>query len=56
MSKDKITVLEAKTELGEAGPVWWNDGQPDLSGQNPANTPYANWWSSLTETERQAGM
>ena len=56
MSKDKPTVLEAKTELGEAGPVWWNDGEPDLSGQHPADTPYANWWSSLTDTERQAGM
>lgn len=56
MSKNQSAVLDAKTELGEAGPVWWDDDQPDYSGQHPADTPYANWWSALTDTEQQAGQ
>lgn len=55
MKKDKTAILEAKTNLGEAGPVWWNDDQPDYSGQHPADTPYANWWASLTDAQRQSG-
>jgi len=43
-------------ELGEAGPVWWEDNEPDFSGQHPAETPYATWWNSLSDTEKQAGM
>jgi len=56
MKKDAPAVLDAKTKLGEAGPVWWDDGQPDCSNQNPADTDYANWWHSLSEDERQAGL
>jgi len=56
MSKDKPAVLEAKIDLGEAGPVWWEDNEPDFSGQHPAETPYATWWNSLSDTEKQAGM
>lgn len=56
MKKDRPATIQAKTLLGEAGPVWWNDDQPDYSGEHPSNTPYAAWWESLTDSQRQAGM
>lgn len=56
MSGDKQAVLSAKTELGEAGPVWWADGAPDYSGITPADSPYAKWWTSLDDNQREAGM
>jgi hypothetical protein len=34
-------VNEAKMVLGERGPVWWDDGAPDLNRQLVKNTPYA---------------
>ena len=40
-------VLAAKTALGEAGPVWWDDDAPDVSGLDPEQTPYAEWWRSI---------
>jgi len=55
MSHDADAVLAAKIALGEAGPVWWNDGTPDLSGSRPEQTAYAAWWAGLTETERESG-
>ena len=33
-------VHEAKVALGERGPVWWDDGAPDLSRRKIENTPY----------------
>jgi hypothetical protein len=35
-------VNDAKVALGERGPVWWDDGAPDLTRRMAANTPYAN--------------
>ena len=32
---------QAKVELGERGPVWWDDGAPDLNRHLVKNTPYA---------------
>lgn len=55
MRNDRPAALKAKQALGEAGPVWWDDGTPDFSGLAPAETPYVEWWNSLTETERDAG-
>ena len=55
MAKDPQAVLDAKTTLGEAGPVWWQDGAPDYSGKHPAETPYADWWGMLTPQQREAG-
>ena len=55
MGGDKSAVLAAKTALGEAGPVWWDDGAADVSGSPPDDTPYAEWWDALTDTERAAG-
>lgn len=37
----------AKVALGERGPVWWNDGAPDLNRHLAKNTPYAEWATSL---------
>jgi hypothetical protein len=56
MSGDKDAVLQAKSELGEAGPVWWTDGAPDYSGASPDDSPYAEWWASLDGALREAGM
>ena len=55
MSKDRDTALEAKVALGEAGPLWWDDGAPDYSGGAPDATPYEQWWAGLTDIEREAG-
>jgi hypothetical protein len=41
-------VHAAKVALGERGPVWWDDGAPDVNRHHPKNTPYAEWWRSLT--------
>jgi len=47
MSKDQQAVLVAKIELGESGPVWWDDGEPDYSGKHPTDTPYRDWWLDI---------
>ncbi len=41
----RAKVQAAKEALGERGPVWWNDGTPDLNRRLIENTPYASWWS-----------
>jgi len=38
-------VDHAKVALGERGPVWWDDGAPDLNRHMAVNTPYADWFS-----------
>ncbi|MFD1787862.1 hypothetical protein ACFSC3_09770 [Sphingomonas floccifaciens] len=35
----------AKHALGERGPVWWDDGAPDLNRHLARNTPYADWFA-----------
>ena len=37
----------AKVALGERGPVWWDDGEPDLNRHLAKNTPYTEWETSL---------
>lgn len=37
----------AKRGLGERGPVWWTDGDPDLNRHMAKNTPYAAWFVGL---------
>ncbi len=44
-------VDEAKRSLGERGPVWWNDGAPDLNRRMARNTPYAEWFAALQTEE-----
>jgi hypothetical protein len=40
-----------KTALGERGPVWWQDGAPDLNRRLVRNTPYAEWYAALSAGE-----
>ena len=50
----RAAVDEAKRRLGERGPVWWDDGAPDVNRHAPWNTPYAEWWEALSDAEREA--
>ena len=38
-------VQRAKEALGERGPVWWTNGEPDLNRMLAKNTPYAEWFT-----------
>ena len=38
-------VEDVKRDLGERGPVWWDDGAPDLNRRMAGTTPYAAWAS-----------
>lgn len=42
-------VNQAKIGLGERGPVWWDDGAPDLNRRMAKNTVYAEWFGGLTQ-------
>lgn len=42
----RTRVQTAKVALGERGPVWWDDGAPDLTRRLAKNTPYAAWYST----------
>lgn len=46
----RARVDAAKRALGERGPVWWDDGAPDLNRHLAKNTPYAEWFA-LTSAE-----
>jgi hypothetical protein len=48
-------VDRAKTELGERGPVWWTDGDPDLSGKPVQRSPYADWFGADPEADPEKG-
>lgn len=45
----RAQVNAAKIALGERGPVWWDDGSPDVNRKQAVNTPYADWYASLDE-------
>ncbi|KPF68320.1 hypothetical protein IP69_11685 [Bosea sp. AAP35] len=49
MSAARARVGAAKVALGERGPVWWNDGAPDLNRCMAKNTPYAEWAAGLNK-------
>jgi hypothetical protein len=38
-------VDRAKHTLCERGPIWWEDGAPDLNRQMVKNTPYTTWYA-----------
>lgn len=38
-------VQAAKEALGERGPVWWDDGAPDLTRHLARTTAYADWFA-----------
>ena len=42
----RVRVDAAKHALGERGPVWWDDGAPDLTRRLARNTPYAAWFAA----------
>ncbi|MBA3054768.1 MAG: hypothetical protein FP826_07505 [Sphingomonadales bacterium] len=37
-------VDRAKRALGEFGPVWWDDGEPDFNRHMARTTAYADWY------------
>ena len=39
----------AKRALGERGPVWWQDGTPDLNRAKAKSTTYAAWYDRIRE-------
>ena len=41
-------VDRAKRALGERGPVWWTDGEPDFNRKLVKNTPYRDWFERLS--------
>lgn len=45
-------VNDAKIALGERGPVWWYDGQPDFNRHMAKNTPYADWFAQIETDEK----
>ena len=47
MAMARAAVDAAKRALGERGPVWWTDGEPDLNRHLIKNTPYADWFDKL---------
>jgi hypothetical protein len=51
----RAAVDAAKRELGERGPVWWEDGAPDEGGRAPWNSSYAEWWDGLDPDARERG-
>lgn len=50
----RAKVQAAKVALGERGPVWWEDGAPDVNRHHPKNTVYADWWRSLRDGDTDA--
>lgn len=47
MIEARAAVQAAKVALGERGPVWWDDGAPDLNRKLARNTPYADWAAAV---------
>lgn len=43
----RAKVQAAKVALGERGPVWWDDGDPDYNRYLAKNTPYRLWYAAL---------
>lgn len=48
----RAAVDRAKVALGERGPVWWHDGSPDLNRKMARNTPYADWFAGLSDSQK----
>lgn len=48
LKRARADVNAAKVALGERGPVWWEDGAPDFNRHKVDNTPYAEWYESLS--------
>ncbi len=50
----RARVQAAKEALGERGPVWWDDGAPDLTRHLARTGPYATWWAEQEQAQEQA--
>lgn len=50
----RARVDAAKVALGERGPIWWNDGSPDLNRHMAKDTPYAGWGGRSEEMGQRA--
>jgi hypothetical protein len=48
LAEARSRVNAAKVKLGERGPVWWDDGAPDLNQRLVTHSPYADWYFRLT--------
>lgn len=48
LSEARSRVDAVKVALGERGPIWWDDGAPDFNRHLAENTPYADWYFSLS--------
>ena len=44
----RAEVRAAKVSLSERRSVWWDDGSPDYNQWSVTQTPYAEWFASLT--------
>lgn len=49
VQRARAAVNIAKHRLGERGPVWWMDGDPDLTGKMVQSTAYADWFEQQEE-------
>jgi len=47
LSRARDWLHDVKVELGERGPVWWDDGARDWNRHMARNTPYAEWFFGL---------
>lgn len=47
----RAAVNKAKVALGERGPVWWTDGARDFNRHLVKNTPYADWFASVEDSQ-----
>jgi hypothetical protein len=47
LQQARAAVQTAKVALGERGPVWWHDGEPDYNRHLAKNTPYRDWFEAL---------
>jgi hypothetical protein len=55
MKQAREDVDHAKVALGERGPVWWEDGSADFNRHRVENSPYAEWFSALSENPTGSG-
>jgi hypothetical protein len=51
----RAAVDRAKRGLGERGPVWWQDGAPDLGRHMVRTTSYAQWYMALEDAQDPSG-
>jgi len=46
LASARSRVNSAKIALGARGPLWWDDGAPDLNRRLVMRTGYAEWWAN----------